>query len=173
MKNWPLREQTLSQSSLADEKGCVHKPRFVQILASQNTQEYIYIYIQKMLMLKSAFFFLLLEEFLAKWASSHPALVLSWPEMLVYACLRCTFAGEAFVSAARATTGKAEKWVIYMPTEQSGSNLHASCSAFHPRQQIKPESGGVGVGTCIDEDHRRLRMRDKNSVNWKNSHVCI
>lgn len=43
------------------------------------------------------------------------------------ACLRvlcCTFAGgeikgedEPHVSAASATTGKAQKWVIYMPTE--------------------------------------------------------
>lgn len=47
------------------------------------------------------------------------------------------------ISAARATTGKAENWVIYMPTEQSGSNLHASCSAFQPRQQIETRERGV------------------------------
>lgn len=58
--------------------------------------------------------------------------------------LCCTLAGgeikeedKPHVSAASATTGKAEKWVIYMPTKSSGSNLHASCSAFQPRQQIK------------------------------------
>lgn len=73
-------------------------------------------------------------------------------------CLCCTFAGgeikgdEPHISAARATTGKAEKWVIYMPTEQSGSNLHASCSAFQPRQRIKTrEEEGKAVGGGREE----------------------
>lgn len=88
-----------------------------------------------------------------KLALFHLMLVFSWPELFVYVCVCLTFAGgeikgdKPHISAARATTGKAEKWVIYMPTEQLGSNLHASCSAFQPRQQIKSErKGGVGGG---------------------------
>lgn len=78
-------------------------------------------------------------------------------------CVCClTFAGgeikgnEPRISAARATTGKAEKWVIYMPTEQSGSNLHASCSAFQPRQIKKREREKEGgrKNTGVDDDYR-------------------
>lgn len=39
---------------------------------------------------------------------------------------------EPHISAARAATGSAGKWVIYMPAEQPGSNLHACRSAFQP-----------------------------------------
>lgn len=61
--------------------------------------------------------------------------------LFMHMCL--TFAGSEIkgdkphISLETATTGRAEKWVIYMPTEQWGSNLHASCSAFQPRQHIK------------------------------------
>lgn len=91
--------------------------------------------------------------------------------LCVFVCVCLTFAGgevkgdKPHISAARATTGKAEKWVIYMPTEQSGSNLHASCSAFQPRQQIKKREkrgrqGGREGGrsrrknTGVDDDYR-------------------
>lgn len=94
--------------------------------------------------------------------------------------LCCTFAGgeikgdKPHISAAGATTGKAEKWVIYMPTEQSDSNLHASSSAFQPRQQTKKREKvrgkAVGAGreerrgrknTGQDEDYRGSKIRDK------------
>lgn len=79
------------------------------------------------------------------------------------------------ISAARATTGKAEKWVIYMPTEQPGSNLHASCSAFQPRQQIETrerrrrggEKAAAGRKTGVDEnavEHERKTCLDAGVV---------
>lgn len=66
---------------------------------------------------------------------------------------------KSHVSAARATT---EKWVIYMPTEQLGSNLHASCSVFQSQQQMKSkrkEEGKAGERNGGVEGGKVCRLR--------------